>query len=188
MCPQFQTSCRTAKGLFGGRCFGGFAGSLCVGADGEAGGFAGTVVELFHQVDVVDGGGWLGDGGLVDHGDGAVAVVGAQVGIGGTSVFVLAGNVELTVGGSHVGVWNGTDTGFDDVGDLVGVVVQPRFLASEVDVLFAVGRIGTDGASLEGDLDAGGLACEVAWVEDHSANSDWTVRGVNLSSGSMASF
>lgn len=159
-----------------------------MGADLKAGGFAVSVVELFGQVDVVDGGWWLGHGGLVLDCDGADAVVGAQVGVGGATLLGLAGDVELTVGGSHVGVWDGADTVSDDVGDLVGVVVEPWFLASEVDVLFAGGWVGGDGASLSGDLDASGLACEVPRVEDHSANSDWIVGGVNLRSGSVASF
>ena len=165
-----------------------FASRLGVGADLEAGRFAGSVVELFSQVDVVDGGRWLGDSGLVDHRDAAVAVAGAQIGIGAATVGGLTSDVELTVGGSHVGVWDGADTIVDHVRDLVLVVVQPWFLASEVDVLFAGGWVGTDGAGLTGHLDAGFLAGEEPRVEDHPADSDWIVRGVNLGSGSVADF
>ena len=159
-----------------------------MGADLEAGRFAGTVVELFSQVDVVNGGRWLGDSGLVDHRDATVAVAGAQIGIGAATVGGLTSDVELTVGGSHVGVWDGADTIVDHVADLVLVVVQPWFLASKVHVLFASGWVGTDGAGLTGHLDAGRLAGEESRVEDHPADSDWIVRGVNLGSGSVADF
>jgi len=86
------------------------AGSLGVGTDLEAGGLASSVVELFSQVDVVDGGWRLGHGGLVLDSDGTNTVVGAQVSIGGATVLGLTSDVELTVGGSHVGVWDCANT------------------------------------------------------------------------------
>ena len=88
----------------------GVAGSLGVGTDLEAGGLASSVVELFSQVDVVDGGWRLGHGGLVLDSDGTNTVVGAQVSIGGATVLGLTSDVELTVGGSHVGVWDCANT------------------------------------------------------------------------------
>lgn len=188
MCPKILYMCELTHGMERLLSCCGFAGSLGVGTDLEAGGLASSVVELFSQVDVVDGGWRLGHGGLVLDSDGADTVSRAQVSIGGATGGGLTGDVEFTVGGSHVGVWDGLDTFVDHIRNLVLGVVEPWFLASEVDVLLAVGRVRADGAGLEGDLDASGLAGEVAWVEGHSANTDWVVRGVHFDSRSVASF
>lgn len=188
MCPKILYMCELTHGMERLLSCCGFAGGLGVVATGEAGRFAGAVVKLFGQVNVVDSGWRFGDIGLVINRDGADTVSRAQVSIGGATGGGLTGDVEFTVGGSHVGVWDGLDTLVDHIRNLVLGVVEPWFLASEVDVLLAVGRVRAEGAGLEGDLDASGLAGEVAWVEDHSANTDWVVRGVHFHSRSVASF
>jgi len=132
-------------------------------------------VTLLHEVCVLDGGDWEWGRGLRDDGDAAFAVVGAKVVLANTSA-LLAGNVELPVSLPHATVRDGHDPIVDN--GLGWGRLHDWLLALEVDVLAVWTAVG-DGAGFKGKLGSGGGACEVARVEDKSANPRDFVRGVD---------
>jgi hypothetical protein len=115
---------------------------------------------------------------LGHNGDGLCSVRRTQVrSTCGSTVFLLARNVEVTVGGPHVGVWDRRDAIVEH--RLCGSRLDHRLLAPQVDVVAASLRVLGDDCRLEADLDAGGLAREVTWVEDQSANPNRSVGSVD---------